>query len=294
MNNKPGFLTVRKFAEQRGITLHTVYKWIREGKLPEVVKHYGEVTYIPESYLTLEIDRKPSGRPEGSGRPIPKLLSKEERFNRTKRIPFSLSELEQLLNEGKTFREIGDMAGVSYQAISHLYKHHFEHLMPTGWERRKAIINEQWKQKGKTYLDGIEHLSIIAEEAKKVGYEVEPIEKESIRGWHKDKILINGKICRVYHPKVPGSTSEDSNRLYYRISLSRSPLLKCDFLIALVGEGPYDIFIFPSGDILDQFGEGKHHKMLYIPSEYQDPYNNQYPKIDWWDYQQAWGRLQER
>lgn len=302
MKNKQRFLTIREFAEQRGISRTTVYKWIKDGKLPKISKQMGKVISIPEKYLSLVIDHLLAGRPSGGSKPLPPLLSAREKFNAFKKIPFSLDELKQLFEEGKTFKEIAEMSGVSYQAIAQIYKRHFESSMSRGWDRRRAIIEERRKQRAEDHLEKVDKLAIVKEMAIENGYKVEPISHAQYSGrWFKDRILINTHLCRIYYApdlSLIRSSKKGSekvrSKLYYRFNLGISAARRSDFIIVVTGKGPHNIFIFPSHVISEQFTNKKRrYKFFYIPSEYREPYHNMVPKIDWWAYLDNWSALEK-
>lgn len=288
MKNKQGFLTVTEFSKRKNVSRVTIYKWIEDGKLEGAYKQKGEPLMIPEECLSLEIRLT---------KPPRVLLSKEEKFERMKRIPFTLAELEQMFEEGKSFREIGDLAGVSWQAIAQLYKKYFSSAMASGRERRKDLVKKKWDQKAISHLDEIDKLSILKEEALKNGYEVSSVQHAGqLGGWFTDRLLINGKLCRVfYSPTASLITSKPGrSKLYYRFTVARATPSKSDFIFFIAGEDPHQIFIFPSEVIAERFKSNKRPlKIFYIPIEYKEPHNNILPKIDWWAYLGAWNLLEK-
>lgn len=294
MKNEQRLLTIKEFAKEMGVCPDTVYKWILKGRLEGVVREYTNFPYlIPESNLSVGF-MKP-GRPKGIYIPITSSEEARERYNRAdyiRTIPFTYDELKEMFDGGMTYEEVSVLAGVTKQRIHQVYRDYFAPFSITGRVRRKALNNERRRLRAEAHVERIEKLSLLKQIAEEIGFSVETV--QSIRNpsyCYSDRLIINGKICRVNFSKVSRKTREEGHRYYYKVHISKSATKMSNFIVVLTGEGAKNIFIFPSDFIASQIPDDESGKMFYIPTDKQDPYNNIHPNIDWWQFYERWSQL---
>lgn len=302
MKGKKRLLTVSQFAAERGISRCTVYMWIKKERLKDVVLHEYGLYLIPDS--NLKIEKSQSGRSLGSTykTPTSSLEESRERYNLNgglgygKKISLTFDELHQLFEEGSTLEEIANIGGVTRQRIQQIHRDYFSPFISSRRDRRKEYLRERRKERSEAYVYEIEKLAIVKQIAEERNLKVETIQaKFRLSQCYIDRLLINGKLCRVLCSEIPGKIGSRNIRRYYRLNISKSSVLSSSFVIVITGGTDRRIFIFPSKVLADQYSgkERKTYKTFYIPEFHQEPYKNMMPKINWWKYEDAWDLLEE-
>lgn len=300
MHKRFEYLTPQMFAERRGVSRPTVHNWMKRGILKGVIRTNGDSGFylIPESNLDIEIEIRGPGRPLNN---IPKsnipksLKEKFEAVVGMRRSSITYDELYQLFERNASYEEIASITGVSRQAIAQTYKKYFSHIFGPKMESRKRVTRKKIKERFESSLDKVEKLSILKRIVENVGLEIKPIPAVNSQGygWCKvSKVEINGKLCAVYHAKETTEPSPRAYRVYYRPNISKGTVEKTDFVLVMTGRDVERVFVIPSKILLDSYGgSSRSMKTFYFPTEKYPPYNNMFPDIDWWQFEDAWNQL---
>jgi hypothetical protein len=276
-----------------GISKEAVYVWLRNGTLKGVLRYQRGPYLIPDSNLSIE--RPKRGRPGGARGPISSPEEAKEQYDSLpkSRVPFSYDELKDLFDKGLTQKAIAKLAGVSRERIRQLHAAYFAPFDLSGRERYKIITKERQKQKATAHAEAIDKLWALKMAGLEKGLNVEPIitDYSPVRCYN-NLARVNGHLCGVHYAK---STSHPSiHRSYFNVNISRSLIENTEFTIIFTGEDARPAFILPSKIISDLQWRGRPHKTIYLPEKKLLPYNNQYPKIDWWNYMEAWHQLEDK
>jgi hypothetical protein len=273
------------------------------GFLGDINKSPGEPFLIPESCLLLPNPQKIKEakpiyiKPDRRRRfPIASLDEARGRYNRrneTRKIHLSFDELKDLFDQGATLREIGLMTGVSWQAISQIYKKYFAPFSVSNKERQHNFVRDRQIKKAEEHFLSIEKMAKMTEIVTNLGMDVEPIViNRLLTRCNTYRVIVNDRLCGVYHltstHNPPGLL-----RSYHRINLSRNSVSKLEFIIFFIGDDLNRVFVIPSKIILNRYNmeSEKSWKTFYIPTEKLPPYKNQYPIIDYWKYENRWDLL---
>jgi hypothetical protein len=296
-------LTVKEFCKEADLCRETVRRWIKMGRLEGVTRDHMGIYLIPESNLKLGY-MKPGRRKQF---PFSSVDEARKNFDRSlsssnRYIPFSYNELEDLLDEGLTYQEIAELAGVSRQRVEQICKRYFAPFREIGWERRKILNEKTWEENAKAHIEEIEKLSLLKREAEKAGLEVSPVQTLNNPSYcHTNLIRVDDKLCGVYHSSIPSKVAKRCYRTYYRFNMAWSTLKQIEFVVVMIGENAEMVFIIPSEVMLNLRStsrkykgksiRARRYKTWYVPGEKREPYNNQMPDLDWWKYEGAWELL---
>jgi transcriptional regulator with XRE-family HTH domain len=299
MKVKSRLLTVKEFALEKGITRETVYNWILKGRLKDVINPGGMGYLIPESNLSVE--KCFAGRPKGSiyKTPIATIDDARERYNSNRysnynrTIPLSFDELYELFRGETTQEQVAQLTGVSRQRVQQVYKMYFAPFLSSGEARRRRLFRERWAEKAKAHVDTVEGLSIIKRIAEEKGFKVESIQADYNPSYcYSNRLLINGKLCRIYLSLVPGRVGPKNLRKYFKVNITKAAIKDTEFVIVITGNEVRRVFIFPTKLLQSQFYEKHINKIFYLPEKQLPPYQNQHPNIDWWTWEDAWSQLE--
>lgn len=303
MKNNRRILTVTQFAKEVDVSRATVINWILSGRM-EGLTRYGSGPYlIPDTEHNLSLRKlSPGRRKRGEKKePIPFSSVEEarEKFNFLRRwsyerkMTLTYDELLELFDGDATFQEIAEIVGVKRQRVHQIYDEYFKPFMASGRDRRKVLFRQRWRERAENHPDTVERLSLVKKVAEDVGFKVEAVQSPSKETrYYMDRVLINGKLCRIFFSKVAYQIV-DGYRAYHRLNVSRSAITTSDFIVIMTGENARRTFVFPSDVLLSHYKEDQKHKMFYLPTDPQEPYNNQFPKIDWWRWEEAWSLLED-
>jgi hypothetical protein len=220
---------------------------------------------------------------------------------------FSFWEWFNLFNQfSNTFHDIAlkvranpsGKTDCTVETIRRLYVKYFAHLLPcspSGRFRRKLYNLNKRLFKARDFSKAPALLKKVAKMAMKRGFAVEknPISSRA-RGFSSRLILINGKKCGIH--RVSGLwRSPRGKREYSSVKVSSSRLQECDFLIILRETKKYSlkVFVIPVSVLLQLPERRKRFFYLYIPLKKYPVYLNHRPKLDVWNYLNAWHLLSD-
>lgn len=200
-----------------------------------------------------------------------------------------------------SFREIAESVSCTKENVRQLYRNYFAPLFPgfpNGRSRRRFSNLEQWTVKARDFSNAPEKLRKIAKIARSWGFTVEknptfsggrPVSFSSC------SLLINRKRCsisRITHIWIMPL----GKRLYSHTHISVNTLRKYDFLIVLqeVKDYPRRVFVIPVSILLRRWGKREKRTTLCIPLKRYPVYHNCPPKLDFWQYLDAWYLLGNR
>jgi hypothetical protein len=247
---------------------------------------------IPDSNLSIE--RPKRGRPGGARGPISSPEEAKEQYDSLpkSKVPFSYDELKDLFDKGLTQKAIAKLAGVSRERIRQIHKAYFAPFDISGRERYKAITKVRQKQKAIAQAEDVDKLWALMAVGQERGLKVEPIVTHyNLSRCYPNLARVNSHLCGVHYAKE--LSHQSAYRHYFHISITRNLIDGTDFTIIFTRGDAKPAFIIPSKIISGLNWKGKPYKALYIPEKKLPAYNNQYPKINWWRYEEAWHQLED-
>lgn len=187
---------------------------------------------------------------------------------------------------------------ISGEMVRLVYKRYFANLFPrrlNGRVRKGFCDLKTAKIKAKELPeDGL--LRDIAEEASKNGltFEKERIGRVTAVLFKGRTILLNGKRCCISCIVNKWRPSPRGHRFFAHAGFSVAKLSQHDFLIIKTAVVDYSerYFIIPTAEIF-RYSGSSWRRYLYLPLKKLPVYNNHRPKIDWWQYENAWHLLKE-
>ncbi len=228
--------------------------------------------------------------------------AKRKSFHARVKNVLSFDELLELFNNTcVSFSEIAEKAGVSREDIRLLYRKYFSVLFPTrktGRLRQKVCALKTNFLMAHDLSDTSEYLSFVAEIAKSKGFSVQKI--PTSRSGYRDiyfssvSLLINNKRCSIHLLTKHRRTNPKSKSEYFRLNLYRSVLKKFDFnVIILENENNRDTLIVPSSVFLSSWDKNNDiRRDFFIRKErFRSSPQRKHPKINFWDYHEAWHLL---
>jgi len=216
------------------------------------------------------------------------------------KIALNFDELMKLYaNDCNTFIQIAGPGEVSRERIRWLYQTIFADITPgrpDGTTRRKVCTRKRDIKRVDDAFKCHSRFTLIAKKAMKIGYKIKPVfikEKHGRdrTGFSKIKLSINGclvKIARIKRQRRIGK------RIYFPLFLHIGSTIKAtEFVIGVVGEESRPkIYIIPI-KILLELSRGRSSFHIFIPTEKLPPYHNIRPRVDWWQYLDAWHLLKQ-
>lgn len=183
------------------------------------------------------------------------------------------------------------------EAVRRLYLRYFASLFPcfpSGRSRRKLYNLNQRALRARDFSEAPELLKEVAEIAKGRGFVVERV-LTSNRSFASQSLVINGKRCDVHKTRNVWAAS-GGKRKYAHLNVYFSRLRKRRFLILIqeVENYPRRVFVIPTSLLLQGWKKGVKSRSLYIPLERYPVYRNHFPKVDVWQYLDAWHLLKKR
>lgn len=312
MESSRRYLTVHQFADEMGVSKQIVNKWIRKGILEGVLRYKKGPYLIPDNNLSMERlkrgrplvykvdtngptpEKRKRGRPKSHSGPVSNPEEAKEKYNsRSKyKIPFSYDELKDLFDKGMTQQDIARLAGVSRERIRQIHAAYFAPFDISGRERYKIITKGRQKVKAIAHAEGVEKLWALIAAGEELGLIVEPIVTEyNSSRCYPNLARVNGRLCGVHYAKK--ISHQSTHRYYFHVNIAKNLIENAEFTIIFTGEDARPAFILPSKIILNLDWRDRYYKSLYIPEKKLPAYNNQYPKIDWWKYKEAWHQLED-
>lgn len=201
-------------------------------------------------------------------------------------------------NDCMSFRDIEEIVfrdGKCGRA-SRLYYRYIASLFPSrkdGRKRRKICTLKRRqiaKREAARDFSDEEVLLRVGQAAAAAGCTVQREVKLSSRRLFRAKhtVLLNGLVYSVHYCK---KASMARSVPYSRVTLTKEILKRTDGVIVLrEWKGPEQFFVIPSQEILAAYGEGGKppYFTIYIPTDRRPVYRNNTPRLDWWQYENAW------
>lgn len=269
-------MTLREFASRMNVNPVTVRNWLRKDLIPGAVYHPpgdrgGAYWEIP--YEALAMKKPKRGSEAGS----------YKKFN------ISIEEFRNLVMQGKTQEEIGQISGVTRERVRQLYNKYLRAEFGVGWIRRVSLNDELRERKRDEDAKKKPKLALLKSILDVVGLKFEVVAGQYHWLAHPSKVLINGYRCKLYWCKTALPTHEKSNHIYYRANGAGDSVEWADFLIVMCGFHGEQTFVLPSKLVRETYPS--YRTIMHIPAERYEVYNNQYPKLPWWNYYEAWSQL---
>ena len=111
-------------------------------------------------------------------------------------------------------------------------------------------------------------------------------------GVYANLLLVNGHLCSIHLWTTIERTSKCTRRFYISVPLSYYKLMEVEAVLfyTAVPNLPEHVFVVPSALLRARvFGSSSQDtKAVYLPVEKLPVYNNVYPRIDYWEYENAW------
>jgi hypothetical protein len=291
MKSSQRYLTVRQFADEMNVGKEAVYVWLRNGILEGVLRYQSGPYLIPES--NLYIKRVKRGRPVSYSGPVINPDEARKKYNSLPKykVLFSYDELKDLFDKGMTQKDIADLAGVSRERIRQLHAAYFAPFDVSGRERYKTITRVKQKQKAIAHAEGVDKLWALIAVGRERDLKVEPIVTHyNLSRCYPNLAKVNEHLCGVHYAKH--SSHASIHRYYFNVNIARNLVKNTEFTIIFTGEDARPAFVLPSKILLDLQWRGRPHKTIYLPKKKLPAYKNQYPRIDWWSYMEAWHQLE--
>jgi hypothetical protein len=205
----------------------------------------------------------------------------------------SYDELYRQFETNKPYLEIAQAYGVSRQRIQQIYKKYFQPFMATPKQRMEARLAESNLLKRAKHVREIPKLEVLRTAVESLGLRMEPVATIRLPNRASHYFVdIEGHRCKVQTTAKSALMSRRGYRSYWRFNLTRYTLEQCEFNIFIAGtEGLENFFIVPSKLILETLLPKGPYKTAYIATQNLEPYNNQLPKLNFWNYHEAWGQL---
>jgi AraC-like DNA-binding protein len=214
-------------------------------------------------------------------------------------------EFFELFNSGIPQIRIAELTGLSRERIRQIYDRQFRELFggKSGRERFSAYTLKrrlaQADQKAKERERKVAELNPVIDQARAAGCTVNFVLRKKGRKTTRDiepRLLdINGRRCLIY-PSISRSAiqGEGGKRRYVSVRVSHGTVLGVEAVVlrTTVRKHPEHTFVIPSKALLRAyFNPPKDSAALYIAAEPLSPYNNHFPRVDYWNYEDAWHLL---
>ncbi len=200
----------------------------------------------------------------------------------------------------KTFGELADETGISRQAISDIYDRWGQQFFGDPEPRRKARRMEFRRVQINREVGIYALPNFIAGQARARGFSIEPVLMKGgsigTRLLSTSRLMIGNKKCGLR--MVEKAVEVGRGYFYAKVAVTRTKLLEEHAQIFCIAVPGYQkrIFIIPSEVLLLKlFGKRKRikHKILSIPLQKRPIYRNHKPRIDVWQYENAWHLLRD-
>lgn len=212
------------------------------------------------------------------------------------KIALNFDELMKLCsNDCNAFAQIAESGEVSRERIRQLYQEIFADITPgrpDGRTRFKVCARKRGIQRAADDFKHYSKFTLIIEEATKRGYEIKPVltkysRRPNRKYFSKTKLLINSYLVGVVKTT---SQCKAGKRTYFVLPVG-SAIKVTKFMIGIVGEkSESKIYIIPTEILLELLGD-RNKFYIYIPVKKLPPYHNMRPRVDWWQYLDAWHLL---
>jgi hypothetical protein len=224
------------------------------------------------------------------------------KFNYATKADLEFDYLFEKFQE-KTISRVSFETGLSKQAIYQIYKKYFRDLFGvSGWTnfrivRRKERATRVAYRKGEQLER--ENIKEIVKSAQEAGLFISAVVLENQTGARVSTklLLINNMVCYIHTMSACWKIFPEAKKVYARAGISCRTLRSASFQVYLVNARgfPQRIFVVPSDLLLKEYAstlKGKY-PTVYLPVYNEQAYHGQQPRIDWWQYENAWHLLKE-
>jgi len=212
----------------------------------------------------------------------------------------------QLFNSGIPHIRIAELTGLSRERIRQIFNRDFRDLFGGESGRKRFSTYTQKKRAAQAYQNAKERerkifyeLKPIIERARDAGCTVDFIFRKKNRNTKREieprLLAINGHRCLIY-PSVSRATApaQSCKRRYLWITASYHSLshVRAVVIRTKARKHAVHIFVIPSKILLKAyFTPFKQRTTLHFCVEKLPPYQNQFPRVDYWKYENAWQLL---
>lgn len=187
--------------------------------------------------------------------------------------------------------DIAHTLGISHQRVHQIYNKYVRNQYCKGLtitELQGPTVRV--RQKRVTPIDP--SLKVVAMYARRAGVKVEGVWQLN-NTYSKKYLLLNGVKCLVSVTRRLTKTSSMTKRLYYTRSVSLKLLRETPFLVVLGAAKGYEpnCYVIPCDQVLEAYSAKGPYLQVYLPTKREPLYNNMKPRLDWWQYHNAWHLL---
>ncbi len=199
--------------------------------------------------------------------------------------------------------DIAEILGITCERACQIYNGCFRELFggESGKDRKRMADLESRFAKVEqrtAELFAKEKRRALIGKARAAGCEVEAVrrfKKGMLCGVYPNLLLVNGRLCSIHLWTITKKTCGRLRRSYIGVPISYYALMEVEAVLfyTAVPNLPEHVFIVPSALLREKvFGPlFRDTKIVYLPVEKLPVYNNVRPRIDYWEYEDAWQRV---
>lgn len=212
--------------------------------------------------------------------------------------------LRYFANDELRFSHIAEMSGLSPERVRQVYAQYFQELFGnrSGRDRHDFHFRRRTDasmRAGEARLFAQDELRLVIRRARAASCTVASIPSRSSEHGATPKVKsleINGHLCSVLRTTRVKKVA-DALRGYVPFNLARSVVHRVDAVIlyCATAEFPHRIFVIPQRDLLPLFrGSRTRTRSVYVPAEKLPILPSHQPRIEFWQYENAWHYLKRR
>jgi hypothetical protein len=212
--------------------------------------------------------------------------------------------LRYFANDKLRFSDIAEMSGLSSERVRQVYAQHFQALFGnrSGRDRHNFYFRRRTDasmRAGEARLFAQDELRLVIRHARAASCTVASVPTRNSKYGATPKVNslnINGYLCSVLR-STRLKKGPDARRGYVPFKLARSVVQKVDALIlyCATAEFPHRVFVVPRRDLLPLFkGTRARMRSVYVPAEKRPILRSHQPRIEFWQYENAWHHLKRR
>ena len=228
-----------------------------------------------------------------------------DRARRRRKHALSFNQLFRWFKDDRVrFSEIAMASGLSIERIRQIYQRYFQHLFGkrTGRDRYHSykwqLIHERFQHK-QAEVFAQDHFHSVIEHARAASCTIESVATSygnHIPTVKIKSLMVNNHLCSVLQARRT-KNDKGSRRFYAQFAVARSVLERVDAVIFHCAPPGMQrrIFVVPQDVILALFGTTSGRTVsLYFPLRKLPVYRNQRPRVDLWQYEDAWHLLKSK
>jgi len=202
------------------------------------------------------------------------------------------------------FSEIAEASGLTIERIGQIYKRYFQRLFGgrSGRERyrlrkRREIQSRAQQREAEVFAQ--EHLRLVIEHARAALCKIESVstrDRQHVAMIKMKSLIVNDHLCSVLRTTRIRKTAE-GRHIYAQFSVARQILQRVDAVIfhCAPSRMRHRVFVVPQAVILRLFGmTGARFLSVYFPLRKSPVHHNQRPRVDLWQYEDAWRLLKSK